>query len=253
MQRREAGLAVLGMLVGLMSALLGIGGGLLLIPALVVFYHQTMRIASGISLVTMWPVIVAGAVASSVLSPQSLQVLVVSLIIAGAFFGTFLGTRCEHRLQNTVLLRLFALLILAAGVLMTLPRGVFSGVLPATKSLLFLVGVTTGFLSGFFGISGGVILVPLLMLLGFPIHTATTTSLLALVGIVFFSAGFHGLSGDINYRVVAFLLPTALLGSLIGSYYGAHAPALLLQGLFVIVLFVTAIRLLHVTRRVPAV
>ena len=90
---------------------------------------------------------------------------------------------------------------------------------PLRLFLIFLVGCVVGVASGLFGIGGGVLIVPLLVLLfGFAQHEAQGTSLIALVpptGLLGFLNYVH--AGEVNWKVGLLIMPGIFLGGLAGS------------------------------------
>ena len=112
--------------------------------------------------------------------------------------------------------------------------------------LALLIGAAAGILSGFFGIGGGVVVVPaLVFLLGLSQLQATATSLAALLLPV-------GILGVLNYyRVGAVNLPVAsllALGLLVGTYFGSRValtlPEAVLRRGFAMLLILIALQLL---------
>ncbi len=87
------------------------------------------------------------------------------------------------------------------------------------QAAIFAMACVVGVLSGLFGVGGGVVLVPLLVLLfGFEQHEAQGTSLLALVpptGLLAFLN--YANAGAVNWKVGLLLLPGVFLGGILGS------------------------------------
>ena len=106
-----------------------------------------------------------------------------------------------------------------------------------TKILLAASGV--GVLSGLFGIGGGVVLVPLLVLLfGFEQHEAQGTSLLALVpptGLLAFLN--YARAGDISWTVGLLLMPGVFLGGILGSRLAQRLTPRRMRRVFAVFLF----------------
>ncbi len=109
---------------------------------------------------------------------------------------------------------------------------------------LILVGIFIGTMSGFFGIGGGIILTPVLLVLGFDIKTAIGISIMQMV--------FSSIFGSyLNYKKGLLLLGEGLFigsGGFIGGYIGGHVTGYVsdtvLQGLFFGLLFFALLRLL---------
>jgi uncharacterized membrane protein YfcA len=114
--------------------------------------------------------------------------------------------------------------------------------------LMFLVGLLTGVFSGVFGVGGGVILVPILVLIfKYAPQTASGTSLVALLLPV-------GLLGVIEYYKVGKIGPPHIysglviavglfFGTFFGARFAAHLPLAILQKCFAVFLIFIAIRL----------
>lgn len=107
----QAALAGLG--VGFLTGFLGVGGGFLIVPALVLFIGLTMKKAVGTSLFVIFLNCVAGLIghASQNDFDWTMTAMVTSLALSGAFVGTILS----HRLKASRLQRMFAFLVLAVG------------------------------------------------------------------------------------------------------------------------------------------
>lgn len=112
-------------------------------------------------------------------------------------------------------------------------------------AFLALIGLAAGFLSGLFGIGGGVIIVPLLMLLlGFTAHQAVGTSLTALllpVGV--FGALQYWQAGHVNLLHAAILALGLLIGVFVGARLGLGLPGEVIQRGFGVLLLVIGLRL----------
>jgi len=116
--------------------------------------------------------------------------------------------------------------------------------LQARTVKLGLVGTLAGFFSGLFGIGGGIVIVPLLILwLGYQEREATGTSLAAIAVIASVAAAVQGLYG--NVRVVDGLLVglPAVLGVLAGTALQQRIPQRTLSLLFAALLLAVAIQL----------
>ncbi|MBP6775004.1 MAG: sulfite exporter TauE/SafE family protein, partial [Gemmatimonadaceae bacterium] len=102
--------------VGVLTGLVGIGGGFLVVPALVLFAKMPIRNAIGTSLAVIAMNALSGAV--GYLGQASIDWVVVSWFTAIASLGMIIGTRLSPRLPAPVLRRAFALLLLLLAVFM---------------------------------------------------------------------------------------------------------------------------------------
>jgi len=90
----------------------------------------------------------------------------------------------------------------------------------APAARLILIGAATGFYSGFLGLGGGFVLVPMLTRwLGFPIKRAIATSLFAITILAIPGTISHALLGHIDWRIAAGLAVGVIPGALIGARF----------------------------------
>ena len=107
-----------------------------------------------------------------------------------------------------------------------------------------LIGILGGVLSGLFGVGGGTIFVPLLMLLkGFDVHRAVGTSLLIIIFTALAGAIFHGRAGMVDWKAAVILGIFSALGVWLGTKLSLRLDAVMLQRLFAVFLVVIAIKL----------
>jgi uncharacterized membrane protein YfcA len=86
---------------------------------------------------------------------------------------------------------------------------------------LLIIGFAVGALSGFFGIGGGFLIVPGLMLAtGMPISFAIGTSLVAVTVFGATTASNYAISGLVDWRIAGFFIGGGVLGGLIGTFAG---------------------------------
>jgi uncharacterized membrane protein YfcA len=113
--------------------------------------------------------------------------------------------------------------------------------------LLMTVGLAAGMLSGLVGVGGGIIIVPaLIFFLGFTQLQAQGTSLgLLLLPVGIFAVMNYYKAGHIDLKVVGFMSIAFIAGGWIGSKLALRLDQETVKKIFAIVLFYTAIRLLH--------
>ena len=182
-----------GIVTGTASGLFGVGGGFLMTPVQFWLYilggmdgTVATRVAFGTSLAVMIPTMVSGSLAHAARGAVNWKAAgtMGCAAVLGGFFG---GTLAAH-LPGIVLRGFFAVLIIVMAVRMAWhlrscevcePRGSTPGYV--------LTGLLVGTVSGLAGIGGGILLVPVLvMLFGYPMHSAVGTSSACLI---FSSAG----------------------------------------------------------------
>ena len=106
------------------------------------------------------------------------------------------------------------------------------------------IGVLGGFLGGLFGVGGGTIFVPLLMLLkGFDVHRAIGTSLLIIIFTALSGALFHGKAGMVDWKAAVVLVVFSILGVWLGTKLSLKLEAVMLQRIFAVFLVLIAVKI----------
>ncbi|MCX7779361.1 MAG: sulfite exporter TauE/SafE family protein [Negativicutes bacterium] len=107
-----------GFLVGILSGLLGVGGGVFLVPIMVTYFSITQHIAHATSLAVVIPTAI---VSSIVYGFHGQTDMVLSLqIIAGSILGASIGARLMKKIPAAQLKRLFGLMLALVGLRMVL-------------------------------------------------------------------------------------------------------------------------------------
>jgi hypothetical protein len=108
-----------------------------------------------------------------------------------------------------------------------------------TILLLMCIGLTAGILSGLIGIGGGIIMVPLLLLMGFTQQQAQGTSLAALLPPVTLLAviNYHK-AGFIDWRYAIVISLVFVIGGFFGSKLAIHIDQQILKKIFAVILLV---------------
>ena len=116
-----AAYAVLGLSAGVLSGLVGIGGGILIVPALVLLFGLSQHQAQGTTLALLVPPI--GALGAWTYYKQGyVDLRLAALIAAGFFFGSLLGARFSVGLSDRALARVFGSAVVLIGAKMLLGR-----------------------------------------------------------------------------------------------------------------------------------
>ena len=207
---------LLGFVIGLSLGLLGGGGSILTVPALVYVVGQSPQAAVTASLVIVGANSAMGAFTHR--SQGTLNWKVALVFGGGGMAAAYLAAGWSKLLPPTALMTLFALLMLVVGLFMIFkpqPTGADSG-----RGWLVTIasGVGVGLMTGFLGVGGGFLIVPaLVMLVGLPIRQAVGTSLVVIA--MNSLAGFLGhLDGpQIDLQVVGIFVASGLAGALAGA------------------------------------
>lgn len=108
-------LVMAGILTGVLSGLFGVGGGFVIVPALVLFSGMAIHRAIGTSLMVIALVSVTG-IASHIWAGQSISTNIAVSFVVGGIAGLFTGQRISRNLPDPLLQRAFAVVILAVAV-----------------------------------------------------------------------------------------------------------------------------------------
>jgi uncharacterized protein len=114
---QTAGLLLIGVLAGVLAGMFGIGGGLIIVPALALFYGLTQHAAVGTSLGAL--LLPVGALGAYVYWKNgNLNVGYSAWIAAGLFFGALVGARLVQPVSDLTLRRMFGAFLLLVAVKM---------------------------------------------------------------------------------------------------------------------------------------
>jgi uncharacterized protein len=218
-----------GALVGFSLGLVGGGGSILAVPLMVyVVGVPDAHVAIGTSAIAV------AANAAINLSNHARGGTVVwscALTFAAAgIIGAFVGSVFGKMIDGQKLLALFGLLMLVIAMLMLKNRSRIG--LPdvrmnwANMPAIAGLGLATGTLSGFFGIGGGFLIVPALMLAtGMSIMNAVSSSLVAVTAFGLTTATSYAWSGLISWGLAGLFIAGGMVGGLIGTRSARHLSA----------------------------
>ena len=210
-----------GALVGFSLGLIGGGGSILAVPLMVyVVGVSDAHVAIGTSAIAV--AINAAINLSNHARGGTVRWSCALTFAAAGIIGAFIGTIFGKMLDGQRLLTLFALLMLLIGILMLRTRSRVG--LPEERMswdnmpAIVGLGLATGTLSGFFGIGGGFLIVPALMLAtGMPIINAVSSSLVAVTAFGLTTAASYAWSGLISWQLAGLFIAGGLVGGLIGT------------------------------------
>lgn len=211
-----------GMLVGFALGLLGGGGSILATPLLLYIVGvKSPHVAIGTGALAVsanaFANLVAHSRAGNVKWPCASVFAVAG--VAGAFAGATLG----KAMDGGKLLFLFGLVMVAVGAAMLSPRAASGDpnvrIDPAIAVRLVLIGLLVGLLSGFFGIGGGFLIVPGIMLgSGMATINAVGSSLMSVGLFGLATAVSYATAGMVDWRTAAFFI----LGGIAGGWLGVR-------------------------------
>ncbi len=217
------------LMIGLVLGLLGSGGSILTVPVLVFLVGRPERAAIAESLAVVGLIALSG----SVLNWRQGNVAwrAVALFALPGMVGTALGASLAPLVSGLVQLAVFAVVMLAAALLMFRGRPGETGAGPQQPAgVLAAEGLAIGVLTGFVGVGGGFILVPALVLLaGLPMRVAVGTSLTVIT--LNSASGFVRYLGVLDaegivprWDLIAIIAAVGVVGSVVGNRIGARVP-----------------------------
>lgn len=223
-----------GLAIGLAVGMLGGGGSVLAVPVLVYALGQSVSQATTASLV----VVTAGAIAGGLGHARAGRVCWrhAGSFTAAAVPGVFAGTVAGNSVSPKLLIGAFALIMLAAAAATwrkaddsqeesgTWERGGACPPLRLPRDLA--AGALVGFLTGFFGVGGGFLVVPTLAVaLAFTMRTAVGTSLAIITATSLIGLGAHLLAGSsLNAGITTTMTAACILGALAGVGLAERVP-----------------------------
>lgn len=252
---------LVGALAGTSAGLLGLGGGVVIVPALyMVFTAQgmpaelVMHMAVGTSLAT----IIFTSISSIYTHHQhnAVQWPLVQRLVPGIILGVLAGSVLADNLDSSWLRMIFGLfeIFVAAQMLFTLIPNVAAG-RKIGDGIMLGAGGVTGSISALIGIGGGSVMVPFLSWCGLNMRLAVATSAACGFPIALFGSGSFMLLGADNNDAISnalgYIYLPALLGILVTSMLFARLsaklahrlPVLLLKRVFAIVLLLIGIKM----------
>ncbi len=224
-------LVILGFFAGVLGALTGIGGGVLLTPILALYFGVPIRQAVGTSLVA---VITTSAASSSIhLQRHTTDIRLGMTLELATAFGAAVTAYLVGYFNRNALEGLFAAFLLYSSITILAKRGKVQlqdesspalepGVIPPYEPQRYPLGLAAslvaGALSGLLGIGGGPIKVPVMYIfMNVPLMVATATSNFMIGVTAAASAMVYYRRGDILVEYAAPLAVGVFLGSLLGA------------------------------------
>jgi len=249
---------LVGAAAGLLSGLLGVGGGVIIVPLLALWIGFAQKTAQATSLVAIVLSSISGAISYAL--GGDVLLIPAAIVAVGGVLGTFIGSWLLHRMSEAQVQLLFVGIMLIAAVRLILGSESSTGVEDLSLSIGLVIGFVAtglmmGILSALIGIGGGVVVVPMLVFaFGFSSHVAQGTSLLVMIPTAAAGAWRNSRHGYVNWRGGIWVGATGVLGAVLGSQLALGLPEIWLQRAFALLLIYSAYRLLkqwNANRRRP--
>lgn len=232
---------IIGLITAFVGALMGLGGGVILVPVLLLmassfdaFQWATPQAIVGVSLIVM---IFTGLSSTlAYLKVKRVDYKTGFLFLIGSIPGGVIGAWLNQYIDAESFQLYFGFLMIFISILL-----VFKKKKPAKKELTgtnvrtfefngieykykvnkvaaIVLALIVGTLSGLFGIGGGSIMVPAMILLfGFPVHIAAATSMFMIFFVSIFGSITHIALGHVPWEYVLFFIPGAWFGGKLGA------------------------------------
>ena len=252
----------IGIVAGVFAGIFGIGGGIIIVPSLVLIFGWNLHFATGTSLATL--LLPTGFLALMQYKRAGLLYLKGSALIAlGIFTGSFFGATIALETAGPILKQLFGIFQIVIGIKYSQPLLIFKKqkensqiiienttekseqeILERPKSIkkivLYLVGLLAGLLGGMFGIGGGIIITTILISI-YKVNPKQAVAM-SLAG-MFFPVGIGGvlLYNSNNYVGISAAIIIAIgieIGSAISAKIAIGIQADLVKRLFGILLII---------------
>jgi uncharacterized protein len=214
-------LGVIGVIGGMLSGLVGVGGGIVFVPGLLYAGGWRIQEAVAASLVIIIFSSLSGTIGNA-RSNDPVNWRVAGLLSLAVAPSSLIGVFISRVSPEVVVQVAFATLLLALAYPTARGGGDYEGNKQIPLPLVFLAGIFIGTVSGLVGVGGGVVMVPLMVLgMGLTTKRAVSTSLAVVM--------FTGIVGAIGYVATGFRdpqqllsLPPLIIGSVIGAPLGVR-------------------------------
>jgi uncharacterized protein len=243
-----------GLAVGLLSGTFGVGGGVLLVPLLVLVMRRTQHVAHATSLVAITVAALSGLARFA--TEDAVAYLGAAALAVGAVGGARLGGLILPKISEGNLRRAFAVLLGIAAIRFLVVGAEAGGgdVVPdldaLTLALHVVGGVATGVASAVFGVGGGVVMVPLMVLgFGYGQHVAEGTSLLVIIPTALTGAIVHHRNGYTDWSLGWRLGLARLVGGWFGASFALSLDADVLTRLFGALMLIVCVLMLRRDRQ----
>ena len=251
-----------GVFAGVLAGLLGVGGGIVIVPVLFFLFQSfgvspesAMVVATATSLATIIPTSISSIRSHN--KKGNVDFALLKRWAAFIFIGVMAGSWLVTRVDGTLLTALFGIIatLSALNMLFRTGKSALFQQLPG-KAGQTIMGVCIGFFSSMVGIGGGTISVPLLTIYNYPAHKAVGTA--AAIGLIISLPGALtmlalgstpadapvGTYGLVNLVGFICIVPLTVLFAPVGASLAAKLDAAKLKKVFAIVLLFTGVRML---------
>jgi uncharacterized protein len=237
-------LVAVGLGAGTLGSMLGVGGGVIMVPALT-FLNVSPTQAASTSLIAVTSTSISSTIEYS--RQKRIDYRLSLEMAACAIPGGVLGAILSDFLPEESFKMYFGTLLILTGVYilyrnLILTQGPIRKGSVALRAVVFVAAFCSGVISSLFGVGGGIIFVPAMVLvLGLTIHRAAATSQLTLLMTSISGVFTHSFLGHPDYLQAVALSAGAFVGAQIGARISSIAEEMVLERLLGLVLVAVAI------------
>lgn len=234
-----------GVGIGLIASMLGIGGGVFMVPLLNLGIGYDIHEAIGMSLLAI--VFTSASSSFAYYRERRIDFLLAGLLASTAIVGAYFGAVTNTYLSSPLLSAIFGAFLVYPATKMMRGKKEYNGKETShdTKLLsILLLGFGSGFASTLLGIGAGSLMVPAMFFLGTPMHIAIATSLFTMAFIASFGSYVHFSLGNIDFIGVLPLIAGVLIGAQLGSRVALRVRSKRLGQIFGILLLCASIRMI---------
>jgi len=238
-------LVAVGLGAGTLGSMVGVGGGIIMVPALTFVGMAPSQIAS----TSLFAVTSTATSSTIAFSRQKridyrLGIEMAAFAVPGAVLGAFISDQisaADFRLYFGILLLLVGVYVIKRNSILREKEA--GKIRPLRKAMVYATTFGAGIISSLFGVGGGVVFVPLMLLvLGMTMHRAAATSQLTLLVTSLVGVFTHVALGHPDYLYALVLSAGAFVGGQLGAKYSKSAKDLLLQRMLGVALIAVAIK-----------
>jgi uncharacterized membrane protein YfcA len=230
-------------LVSIVFSIVGLGGAIIYVP---LFYWLGIPLEIAIPTALLLNCITAGSASVTYYRKKMVSLGFASPLIIPSVLFAPLGAYTNQFLNDNIILALFAVVLIIAGVRMFIPFKPKSMTPTSTNKTISIAGMVIGFAAGLLGLGGGVFAVPLLLILGFKAKNASATSAV----FVFFTSlsgllGHVGI-GNVDPEFMVYTGIVAFIGAQVGSrMMVSHIESKMVLKIFGIILVIMAAKIIY--------
>jgi uncharacterized membrane protein YfcA len=232
---------IIGAGAGFLSGLFGIGGGIVIVPALLALMSMERKMAHGTSLAATLPMAAASLVTYTI--GGNVDWPVAACLAAGAIFGAVVGTQLLQIIPKKPLTIIFIVVILVTAIRLVVASDTMGRddlTLVGAISLV-VIGFITGTLSGLLGIGGGVVMVPAMVVLFMMVPVvAKGTSVAVIVPSALVGTVRNRKNRNVDLRIASAIGVSGIGSAVIGSLISGSIDDSVSNALFAILLVTVA-------------